>query len=226
MNAAPAPVYGPWLEYLPPTLFGSILGISGLGLAWRHAEAGFGWSHLPGDVVLIVGAIMLAIVLPLYAAKFILLRKAVVGDIQHPVKGPFLAAMPLTILLQTSALAPFARETAEVLWIAGAFFSLGLNLYLFVGWYQREHQIQDFNAFWLIPGVGSFVVAITGAPLGFIELSWFFFFGWAGVLGLFVSCAHVSLHRLAGPPRAIGADILGANCTARADEHDLSHANG
>jgi tellurite resistance protein len=175
MNTPSGQKGAPWLANLPPTFFGSVLGISGLGLAWRHAEVSFGWSNWPGDIVLVIGGIILILVVPLYCAKCIKYPHLFAADVIHPVKGPFLAAMPLAILLQTTALAPYFPDFARGLWIAGAALSLGLNFYIFAGWYLRENQVQDFNAIWLIPGVGSFVVAITGAPLGFIEASWFFF---------------------------------------------------
>jgi tellurite resistance protein TehA-like permease len=47
---------------MPPTFLGSVMGISGLGLAQRQAEKFFDWPSLPGYIVLIIGAVMLAVV--------------------------------------------------------------------------------------------------------------------------------------------------------------------
>jgi tellurite resistance protein len=57
---------------MPPTFFGSVMGISGLGLAWRQAEKLLDCPSLPGDIILVIGAVMLAIVGPAYIAKCLL----------------------------------------------------------------------------------------------------------------------------------------------------------
>jgi tellurite resistance protein len=83
--------------------------------------------------------------------------------------------MPLAVLIQTPALLPHFPEFTLAVWVVGAVASLSLNLYIFAGWNLRENKTQEFNAIWLIPGAGSFIVALTGMPLGFVEVSWFFF---------------------------------------------------
>lgn len=164
-----------WLAFLPPTFFGSVLGVTGLGLAWRRAEEAWHWVSWPGDIILIAGAIILLAMLPAYGLKFLNHSSAVRGDIAHPVKGPFVAAMPLAVVLQVPAVAPVWFDAAVVIFIAGAIGSLGINLYLFQRWFLLKIEPESFNAIWLIPGVGSFIVAITGIPIGFVETGWFFF---------------------------------------------------
>lgn len=69
MNTSSDQISAPWLAYFPPTLFGSVLGITGLGLAWRRAESNFGWSPMPSDLILIIGGIVLVLVLICMARK-------------------------------------------------------------------------------------------------------------------------------------------------------------
>lgn len=163
------------LTHVPPTFFGSVMGISGLGLAWRQAETALGWPSLPGDIVLIVGAILLSIVAPAYALKCVLHTDKLWQDFAHPVKGPFLAGAPLAFLLQVPALSLIYAPAAHGVFFFGAGLSLFLTLYIFSRWYMRPQELNQMNAIWLIPGVGSFLAALTGAPLGYTELSWFFF---------------------------------------------------
>ena len=60
LSSADAPSSPP--AHMPPTSLGSVMGISGLGLAQRQAEKFFDWPSLPGYIVLIIGAVMLAVV--------------------------------------------------------------------------------------------------------------------------------------------------------------------
>ncbi|MFC1664623.1 SLAC1 anion channel family protein [Pseudomonadota bacterium] len=163
------------ISTVPSTLFGSVMGITGLALAWRRAEEYFGWSTLPGDTFAVIASITLLVLIITYTLKVILFRSSYLEDLNHPVRGPFIAGLPLAILLQVPFIKPFSEPVAHAVFAVGASFSIGFNLYLFARWYLRSYDIESYNAVWLIPGVGSFIVALIGAPLGYIELSWFFF---------------------------------------------------
>lgn len=163
------------LAHMPPTFFGSVMGVSGLGLAWRQAEKMLDWPSLPGDIILIIGAAMLAVVAPAYIAKCLMYPAMLWRDFDHPAKGPFLAGAPLAILLQVPAALPLHVGVAQVLFFIGAALSLFLTFYIFSRWYLRPQEMAKMNPIWLIPGVGSFLTALMGPSLGYIELSWFFF---------------------------------------------------
>lgn len=189
-----------WLATVPPTFFGAIMGITGLGLAWRRAEDIIQWPSWPGDLILLIGAAILLLMLPAYGLKYIYHKEAVLRDLAHPVKGPFLGGMPLAILLQVPALHPIWPEFAIYLWLFGATFSLAINLYIFSRWFLLANDIKDYNAIWLIPGVGSFIVALTGVPIGYLELCWFFF-SLGLVFWLFLSA--ILIHRYMFYPKHV-----------------------
>jgi tellurite resistance protein len=65
---------------------------------------------------------------------------------------------------------------AGVLWVLGTALHLVLTLYILSVWIHQEHfEIHHINPAWFIPVVGNVLVPIAGVPLGFTELSWFFF---------------------------------------------------
>ena len=163
------------LAYIPPTFFGAVMGVSGLGLAWRQAEKFLDWASLPGDIVLVIGAAMLAMVAPAYIAKCLLYPAMLWRDFDHPVKGPFLAGAPLAIQLQVPGVLPLHPGVAEGLFLCGAGLSLFLTLYIMSRWFLRPQEMAKMNPIWLIPGVGGFLTALMGPSLGYMELSWFFF---------------------------------------------------
>lgn len=163
------------IAHIPPTFFGSVMGVSGLGLAWRQAEKFLSWPSLPGDIILIIGAVMLAVVATAYIAKCLLYPAMLWQDFDHPAKGPFLGGAPLAILLQVPAVLPLHVGVAQVLFFIGAALSLFLTFHIFSRWYLRPQEIAKMNPIWLIPGVGSFLTALMGPSLGYVELSWFYF---------------------------------------------------
>ncbi|MFT7572204.1 MAG: tellurite resistance protein [Paracoccaceae bacterium] len=163
------------LAHIPPTFFGAVMGVSGLGLAWRQAEKILDWPSLPGDIALIIGGVMLAVVASAYLAKCLLYPAMLWRDFDHPAKGPFLGGAPLAILLQVPAVLPLHAGVAQVLFFGGAGLSLFLTFYIFSRWYLRPQEMAKMNPIWLIPGVGSLLTALIGPSFGYIELSWFFF---------------------------------------------------
>jgi len=164
-----------WLAYFPPTFFGVVMGVSGLGLAWRHTEKLLNWSTLPSTIILIIGSLILLISMSLYTLKLIYYPKTLTADISNPIQIAFLGALPIAIILQVSALADLNRGIAEILWLIGAPTSLLLNFYIFSRWYLLGGWRGKINSIWLIPAAGSFLVAIAGTQVGYNETAWFFF---------------------------------------------------
>lgn len=197
-----SPTLQPWLTYFPPTFFGVVLGISGLGLSWRRAEELLGWSSLPGDFILSIGAVILIASTLLYALKMIRTPQALLLDIAHPVKSAFLAAFPVGLILQVSALAPLHMEAANILWLIGAPASLLVNFFVFSRWFLVSDGTSRMNSIWLIPAAGSLLVAMAGRQVGYFEAAWFFFaigvlFG--GSLLVMILYRYISEARLPGP---------------------------
>lgn len=53
---------------------------------------------------------------------------------------------------------------------------LSLTLLVMHSWIHHDHyRLEHANPSWFIPVVGNIIAPITGAKLGFIEISWFFF---------------------------------------------------
>jgi tellurite resistance protein len=173
----------PWLSYFPPTFFVVVMGISGLGLAWRYAEKLLFWPSFPGTIILIMGSLILLVSILLYTSKLIYYPKTVKSDFTHPIKIAFLGALPVAIILQVSAIAPLHQKTAEILWLIGAPSSLILNFNIFSRWYLLNHWKNKINSLWLIPAAGSFLVAIAGIQVGYNETAWFFF-----AIGMMFGC--------------------------------------
>ncbi len=53
---------------------------------------------------------------------------------------------------------------------------LAFTLYVVNVWMHHEHfKIQHMNPAWFIPAVGNVLVPVAGVPLGYVDVSWFFF---------------------------------------------------
>jgi tellurite resistance protein len=164
------------LEHFPISFFAMVMGMSGLTIGWEKAL------HLLGldlriTTWLVGAASLLFLVLALtYGVKLLRHPHAVLAELRHPVKLNFFPTISISLLLLSLAFQPLIPELTRWLWVAGASLHLAFTLYVFNAWMHHEHfKIQHMNPVWFIPAVGNVLVPAAGVPLGYGDISWFFF---------------------------------------------------
>lgn len=165
----------PMVQRLPVALFGAVMGIAGLGLAWRRAEAAIGAPTVIGETILLLATLVYVVVLLAYAGKLARHRAAVAAEFVHPLAGSFFAAIAISALLLAAGLAPHAPAAARALWIVGAAGEYLAAITAVRGWIVRATPREAANPAWFVPVVGCIVAPIAGAPLGFQAASWILF---------------------------------------------------
>lgn len=164
------------LEHMPVALFAIVMGLAGLALAVRQGEHLWGLPHVTsllftGIAIAAYVAIALA-----YSLKFLRHRTAVTHEFNHPIRLSFFPAISIGLILISALLIPFSPTLATGLWTAGSAIQLLFTLVILSEWMHQEHfEITHSNPAWFIPIVGNVLVPVAGAPLGFLEVSWFFF---------------------------------------------------
>ncbi|RLK50241.1 tellurite resistance protein [Alkalispirillum mobile] len=164
------------LEHMPIPLFATVMGTAGLALAWRAAEGAWGWSAgiSVGLTVLVVA--LFAFLSVAYVMKFVRYRDAVKAEFHHPVKMNFFPAISISLVLVAMLLQPHVTWLAGAFWLLGAALHITFTLVVMSIWIgQRQFEIAHINPAWFIPVVGNVLMPLAGVPLGFVELSWFFF---------------------------------------------------
>ncbi|MEZ5451567.1 MAG: SLAC1 anion channel family protein [Thiothrix sp.] len=164
------------LAFFPISFFAMVMGLSGLTIAWEKAQHVYqldlGISPvLAGLTALVFSAFALA-----YLTKTLLYREAVAQELSHPVKLSFFPTISISLLLLAVALLEFMPEVSRGLWVVGAALHLLFTLFVLNAWMHQEHfHIQHINPAWFIPAVGNVLVPVAGMPLGYTDISWFFF---------------------------------------------------
>ena len=164
-----------WLTLVPVPLFAVVMGLGGLGLAWRRAHEVLGWPGVVGEALLVLAAVGFVAILALYATKLARRPAAVRAEFRHPIRVNFFPAISISTLLMAGALLPHAIGLAEALFLIGAAGQLVLALVIINRWITHNIEIQHSNPAWFIPVVGNILVPVFGVRLGWPELSWFFF---------------------------------------------------
>ena len=113
---------------IPASFFGVVLGLAGLGAAWRTAHQVWNLPAVVGEIVMLAAAIVWAVVLVLYIAKRIALRSEAYAELHHPVQCCFIGLAGVATMLIANAALPYWRLGAECLYLLGAAFTLAFAL--------------------------------------------------------------------------------------------------
>jgi tellurite resistance protein len=98
-------------------------------------------------------------------------------DLRHPVRHPFVAALPISVLLlATVSVATRGPDLAgQVLWWAGSLLQLWVTLWVLAKWWrgnvQGGLQWATVTPALFIPIVGNVLVPLAGVPLGHADWS-------------------------------------------------------
>jgi tellurite resistance protein len=152
--APPATAAKPRLEYLPVGLFGSVMGLTGLSVAWRLAEGRYG---APGWPSLVIGGLAVAAFLAVaagYAVKAATSFDAVRAEFRHPVAGALFGTALISLLLLPILLAPVSLPLARGIWTAGAVGVVGFAWLVVSRWMSDRQQVAHATPAWIVPVVG------------------------------------------------------------------------
>jgi tellurite resistance protein len=153
------------LDYLPVGLFGSVMGLTGLSVAWRLAHQRYG---VPDGIAVVIAALaMLAFVLVAagYAVKLVTAFATVRMEFRHPIAGNLFGTILISLLLLPIVLAPFAHRLAQILWVIGAAGMLAFAWLIVSRWMSDRQQVAHATPAWIIPVVGLLDVPLAlGLP--------------------------------------------------------------
>jgi tellurite resistance protein len=164
------------IEHFPVSFFASVMGTTGMAIAWKKAHVVLG---LPPEIGIALQwwALALFCLLALaYLAKLAGHRPAVLAEFAHPVKLNFFPTISISLLLLAVAFGDTHAVAAQVFWTVGALLHLSFTLVVMSSWiHHTKYEVKHANPAWFIPVVGNIIVPIAGVVYAPAEISWFFF---------------------------------------------------
>jgi tellurite resistance protein len=187
----------PTLAHLPFPLLAMPMGLGGVGLAWRQAQASFGAPAAIGEALLAATALLWIAVVALHLLRALRHHAAVAAEARHPVRAAFLAAPTVGLMIVAAFAHRHAPQLGAVLWSAAVALHLCVAMLLLRRIIGGGGEAGMLAPPLLIPLVGNILAPVFGAPMGFLDLSWMMF----GIgLVLWLAVLPLLLHRLlAGP---------------------------
>jgi tellurite resistance protein len=140
------------LDYLPVGLFGSVMGLTGLSIGWRLAQARYG---APEWIAVSIGAVAMAAFVAMvlgYAVKLATAPAAVVAEFRHPIAGNLFGTFLISLLLLPIVLAPYSLISAQILWMSD------------------RQQVAHATPVWIIPVVGMLDIPLALPSLDLASL--------------------------------------------------------
>jgi len=164
------------LAFFPITLFGAIMGYTGLSLVFQKATAMLGVWSFYYQTLSIITILFFTIISVTYLAKLIKHTQAVRHEFNHPIASNFFSAISISLMLIATLLQPEGVQTAAWIWYLGASLQLLLTLVALNSWIHHEKwQLQEMTPAWFIPMVGNIIAPLGAIHFASIEVAWFFF---------------------------------------------------
>ncbi|MFC3562829.1 SLAC1 anion channel family protein [Pedobacter jamesrossensis] len=163
-----------FIQFMPVSLFGSVMGLCGLCFSWRRAEKYWHFTEVPSIIfgwMAVVSFIALAFC---YSVKSIKYRDLVSSEFKNPVTLCFFATISVSLLLLPGVILPYLPLTAKVMWIFGASSMFLFAWYVFRSWIDNMQEQEKAMPVWVLPIVGMLDLPIVGHQIdlpGMSEIS-------------------------------------------------------
>lgn len=164
------------LAHYPVPLFATVMGTSGLAIAWKKAGHVLGLPPAIGLALQWWALVLFVMVALGYLAKMASHWEAVKKEFSNPIRLNFFPAVSISLLLLAVAFADSQADLAQGFWVVGTALHLVFTLTVMSSWiHHARYEIKHANPAWFIPIVGNVVVPVAGINFAPAEISWFFF---------------------------------------------------
>ena len=155
----------PLLEFLPVSIFGAVMGLSGLALAWRVAGHLWERSFPVSEGIGALAILLFLVLIVTFIIKFRTYPNLLSKELDHPVLVSFYGTIIISLLLIPGLLLPYVPRLASGIWILGAVSIFVFAWYVLRKWLDHQQLPENAMPAWVIPIVGTLDATIIGTHL-------------------------------------------------------------
>lgn len=161
------------LAHFPVPIFSAVMGIGGLSLAWQRSAQTYDVSSGIGTAIFWCAASLFAVLVLLYALKWIMYPQQARSELRHPVRMAFAPTLTIAALVVATAGQTIVPDIAAVLWWGGALGHLVATILIVSAWMNRpDIGLMQVTPAWFIPVVGNAVTPLAAPEVGSVDLAW------------------------------------------------------
>jgi tellurite resistance protein len=154
------------ISYLPVGLFASVMGLTGLSVAWTLAHARFGAPAWIGPCVGYVAMFAFVAIAAGYAVKLVTAPQTVRDEFRHPIGGNLFGTVFVSFLLLPIIVAPINRSIAQAMWMLGALGMFTFAWWMVTRWMSERQLVAHATPAWIVPILGLLDVPLALPFLG------------------------------------------------------------
>jgi len=154
-----------FIEFMPVSIFGSVMGLCGLSFAWRYAAAFWKITELPSLIFGYIAIVSFVALVICYLYKFVKYTSLVLLEFRSPASVCFFATIIICFLLLPGVLLPINVLIATIMWCLGAILMLLFAWYIVRAWIDQRQEPENSMPAWVLPVVGTLDIPIIGHSL-------------------------------------------------------------
>lgn len=155
---------------LPAGYFGMVLGIIGMGFAWRYASTIWPVSRIVGDGLVVTATVIWALLALAFISRAVRFPHSVLQEMLHPVASSFVSLFPATTMLVAIGFVPWLRPLSLVLFAIGVVLQLSYAAWQSAGLWRGKHPNEATTPGLYLPTVANnFISAMACGALGFTD---------------------------------------------------------
>ena len=187
--------YSSLARRMPVSFFPIVMGLGGLGLAWRAATRTHAGLAPIGDALVLAAALLWILLTASYIAKWVIAPGVARSEAAHPLSGAFVPLVPASLLLLLPALVPWLGAAGGALFIALVAAQIATTAVFLARCLGGRLEPAAITPAWHLAVVAGLLFSSgAAAALGFNLTAWCFF--GAGALA-WLAIDSLVLHRLA-----------------------------
>jgi len=156
-----------FLEFLPTSIFGAVMGMTGLSFCWGWAERTWGAPSWIKDLLGGIAILLFVLLIIAYLMKWRKYPDLVRTEFNHPVSVSFFATIIISLLLLPGILFTYSKPLATAIWATGTVLMAAFSWFVFRRWLGHQQEPANALPAWLLPIVGTLDIPVVGARLAF-----------------------------------------------------------
>ncbi|VEJ08854.1 SLAC1 anion channel family protein [Actinobacillus delphinicola] len=140
---------------IPVGLFGSVMGLTGLTLAYRQFAQQYAFFNHIATGLSIFTLFVFTVLTCLFVLKWIFFFEQAKAEFQDPMTKSFFATITISLLLLPLILNQYSHTLAFYVWIVGVTLSWIFAIYMLHFWIETKHIATQLTPAWVLPVVGT-----------------------------------------------------------------------